>query len=196
MPFSMPDAAVGAIGASIVAATFSLIGLTVTKEQKVSDLRQAWIDALRAELSELLEHAHAIHGAASAQYQTRQELWSNVKEHFAGINRVAASIELRLNPNEAAAKTILACLRELEALISSDSPIDFKSMAAIERRLVSASQPFLKDEWERVKRGEPTYRIAKHASWLGLVVLFCALLYSGWSSPPIHAAHASVNQGK
>jgi hypothetical protein len=66
MPFAIPDAAIGAIGASIVAATVSLTGLTVTKEQKISDLRQAWIDALRGELSELLEHAHAIQGAASA----------------------------------------------------------------------------------------------------------------------------------
>jgi hypothetical protein len=188
MPFAIPDAAIGAIGASIVAATVSLTGLTVTKEQKISDLRQAWIDALRGELSELLEHAHAIQGAASAENRTRRELWSDVKENFAGINRVIASIELRLNPNEAAAKSILRCLRELEALIGSDSRIDFESMATIERRLVSASQPLLKEEWERVKRGEPTYRIAKHASWLGLVVLVCTLLYAGWTSPPVRAA--------
>lgn len=123
MPFSMPDAALGAIGASIVAATVSLIGLTVAKEQKVSELRQAWIDALRAELSELVSHAQAIHGAVSAQYQTREDLWSNVSEHFVGISRAAAIIELRLNPTEAPAKAILACLREYEALFNSGSPI-------------------------------------------------------------------------
>lgn len=196
MPFTIPDAAIGAIGASIVAATVSLIGLTVTKEQKVSDLRQAWIDALRCELSELLEHAHAILGAASAGYQTHQEYWSTAKENFAGINRVAASIELRLNPSEAEAKKIVACLRELEVLIASDNRIDFGEIVKIERRLVSASQPLLKQEWERVKRGEPTYRIAKHASWLCLVVLVCTSLYSGWSSPRAHAEHTSASQAK
>ncbi len=196
MPFSMPDAALGAIGASVVAATVSLIGLTVTKEQKVSELRQAWIDALRADLSELLSHAQAIHGAVSAQYQTRQDLWSNVSEHFVGISRAAASIELRLNPNEEPAKAILACLREYEALFNSSSPIDFKSISGIERRLISAAQPFLRAEWKRVKRGEPIYRIAKHASWLTLVILLFVLLYTQWSSSPTHATRESVSQAK
>jgi hypothetical protein len=57
-----------------VAATVSLIELSVTKEQKVFTSRQAWIGALRCESCELLEHSDSIHGAASAEYQARQEL--------------------------------------------------------------------------------------------------------------------------
>ena len=192
MIFSLPDVALGAIGASIVAATISLVGLTITKEQKISELRQAWIDALRSELSELIAHAHGIHGASSAQFATRIELWQAVRENFEGINRVSASIELRLNPAEAASQIILACLKELEVLIGSDAPIGFAAMQAIERRLVSASQSLLKDEWKRVKRGEPTYRIAKILSWAGLAALIGTLLVAGVLNP----APAPADGGK
>jgi hypothetical protein len=199
MILSLPDVALGAIGASIVAATISLVGLTVTKEQKISELRQAWIDSLRSELSELIAHAHGIHGASSAQFTTRIELWKAVKENFEGINRVSASIELRLNPAEATSQTILACVKELEVLIASDAPINFVAMQAIERRLVSASQSFLKDEWKRVKRGEPTYRFAKLLSWVGLAALIGTLLLVGVMNPaPLDggkvAAHPATDQ--
>jgi len=53
MTFSLPAVAVGAIGTSIIAAMVSLVGLTVSKEQKVSELRQPWIDALRDDLAGL-----------------------------------------------------------------------------------------------------------------------------------------------
>jgi hypothetical protein len=55
MTFSLPAVAVGAIGTSIIAAMVSLVGLTVSKEQKVSELRQAWIDALRDDLAGLCQ---------------------------------------------------------------------------------------------------------------------------------------------
>jgi hypothetical protein len=184
MMLSLPAAAVGAIGASIVAAMVSLVGLTVSKEQKVSELRQAWIDALRDDLAELVAHAHAIHGASSAEYKTRLELWVGVKENFSGINRVSASVQLRLNPTESAAQTILSCMKELEVLLSSDQRIDFKALADIERRLVAEAQSFLKAEWERVKRGEPAYRWAKSTSWVGLILLVITLLYAGWTIQP------------
>ena len=184
MTFSLPAVAVGAIGTSIIAAMVSLVGLTVSKEQKVSELRQAWIDALRDDLAELIAHAHAIHGAASAEYETRLALWADVKENFSGINRVSASIQLRLNPKESAAQTILGCMKELEVLLSSDQRIDFKALADVERRLVAEAQSFLKAEWERVKRGEPAYRWAKRTSWVGLILLVITLLYAGWTIQP------------
>ena len=44
--FGIPDQAIGAIAAALIAGLISLLGLIISKEQKVSDFRQAWIDAL------------------------------------------------------------------------------------------------------------------------------------------------------
>lgn len=46
----MNDLSVGAVGAAMIAAFVSFLGLIIGKEQKTSEFRQAWIDALRSEL--------------------------------------------------------------------------------------------------------------------------------------------------
>lgn len=50
---AIPPVAIGAIGAALIAATVSLLGLIISKEQKTSEFRQAWIDALRSDLGSL-----------------------------------------------------------------------------------------------------------------------------------------------
>jgi hypothetical protein len=46
---------------AMIAGAFSLLGLVISKEQKVSEFRQTWIDALREDISELIAHANLIH---------------------------------------------------------------------------------------------------------------------------------------
>ena len=46
----IPSVAVGAVVAALIAGTVSLLGLIISKEQKTSEFRQAWIDALRNDL--------------------------------------------------------------------------------------------------------------------------------------------------
>ena len=64
----LPDIAVGAIGAALIAGVVSLLGLVISKEQKVSEFRQAWIDALRSDVASLISHVNAIHGAIQAGF--------------------------------------------------------------------------------------------------------------------------------
>jgi hypothetical protein len=47
-------AAASAFVVAWVAGAFSLLGLLISKEQKVSEFRQAWIDALRADIAALV----------------------------------------------------------------------------------------------------------------------------------------------
>jgi hypothetical protein len=61
--FGLPDQAVGAVAAALIAGLISLLGLIISKEQKVSDFRQAWIDALRSDIAAVITHAQSIHGA-------------------------------------------------------------------------------------------------------------------------------------
>ena len=50
---NLPDVAIGTMIAAFIAGLVSLLSLIISKEQKVSEFRQAWIDALRAEISSL-----------------------------------------------------------------------------------------------------------------------------------------------
>jgi hypothetical protein len=51
--FGIPDQAVGAVIAAIIAGSIALLGLIISKEQKVSEFRQQWIDALRQDIAPL-----------------------------------------------------------------------------------------------------------------------------------------------
>ncbi|HKE96605.1 MAG TPA: hypothetical protein VKB34_20010, partial [Povalibacter sp.] len=51
--------AIATVVASLIAGVFSFVNLTLNKEQKTSEFRQAWIDALRADLSAFFAAARA-----------------------------------------------------------------------------------------------------------------------------------------
>jgi hypothetical protein len=55
--------AIGAIAAALIAGLIFLLSLVISKEQKISDFRQEWINSLRSEIAALIAHANAICGA-------------------------------------------------------------------------------------------------------------------------------------
>src|SRR5208283_2502860 len=109
----LPDAAVGSIVAALIAGLVSLLGLIISKEQKVSEFRQAWIDALRAEIADLIAHLNAVYGTAAAQFPSVAEAWKVVKEDYLAFNNAAARIRLRLNPSEPTSVLVLKTLEEI-----------------------------------------------------------------------------------
>jgi hypothetical protein len=155
----LPEVAIGSVVAALIAGLISLLGLIISKEQKVSDFRQAWIDALRSEIALVITHANAIHGAAVAGFSSSAELWKIVRPDFLGINEAVSKIRLRLNPAEGV--SILACIQELEALLSPGRGIEYKKLDEVEKKLVLEAQALLKKEWRRVKDGERVFRLAK-----------------------------------
>lgn len=54
------DITFGAVGAALIAAIVSLIGLILGKEQKTSEFRQEWINSLRAEITQFVTNVTAI----------------------------------------------------------------------------------------------------------------------------------------
>ena len=171
----IPDIAIGVIVAALIAGLVSLLGLIISKEQKVSGFRQAWIDSLRSEICALISHANAIHGAATAKYDNAAEAWRMVREDFLGINSAAASIRLRLNPKESSSATVLQIIEELEAILSPNPVTDHQQLNDIEKRLVSSAQVLLKQEWKRVRSGERVYRYAKVVALVFLATSVLAL---------------------
>jgi len=46
--------AIATVVAAVIAGLISVVALTLTKEQKTSEFRQAWIDGLRSDLADYL----------------------------------------------------------------------------------------------------------------------------------------------
>ena len=157
---SLPDPAVGAVVAALIAALVSLLGLVISKEHKTSEFRQAWIDNLRSEISSVVAHVCVIINAAHANYESRPARFEALREDFHGINQAVAAIRLRLNPNEKESKAVLKSIEQIEALINAGNFSD-GALQNSERQLIADAQTLLKKEWLRVRSGELFFRILK-----------------------------------
>lgn len=159
---SIPDAAVGPIVAAVVAGSLACIAAILTKENKTSEFRQAWIDALRAEIADAISHASTL--LATFKVSDEKNVWEDVKESYEGYRRAVALIKLRLNPSEDSSKKIIALLDDIEhdlSEVTKEEGLDHTQLKIkISQNLSDETQPVLKAEWERVKRGERIYRYA------------------------------------
>jgi len=147
-------AVVTVIGASI-AAGIAFLGLVVSKEQKTSEFRQAWIDALRDDLATYLSRINSAYDAAQAGFTNRAELWKAVREDIVGITDASTRIKLRLNADEKPSDAIIQTIKRIDALFQPDTnPEKPQEIDDLQNRLVLEGRILLKGEWERVKRGE------------------------------------------
>jgi len=179
---AVPDAAIGAIAAASIAGLLAFLGLIIAKENKTSEFRQAWIDSLRLDLSNLISNARAIRGAVAVGYSEKSELFDATESYFIEINQVAVAVRLRLNPKEKACKQILAGITELERLMI-DSPSDLVACRACEDKIIEQAQILLKSEWKRVRRGELLFAVTK---WIGFFVILAGvalLIWTAFQSP-------------
>lgn len=167
-------AASATIAAAVIASGLSLMTITLSKEQKVSEFRQAWIDALRGELAAFFSAARAISRAIESRNRHGNEVKDDpakfpfTSEKIGELRHTAAEslyrIELRLNPDEAAHKRLLDLLwiavEEQNSVIKSQSTECEEVIRSIDRASEFA-RPVLKSEWVRVKLGEPSFRITR-----------------------------------
>jgi len=179
--------AVGVISAALIAGFFSFLNLVVSKEQKISEFRQEWIDAFRLELSEFTAAVFHIKFHLSAfkidQAQNkaaqRQALASSVRESHETYSRTVTSLLLRINPAESdidKANMNSEFLAAFQAVRESFNSADYQKASELCGDLREKAAPILKSEWERVKRGERTYRISK---WVAGIVLALGLFGIG-----------------
>ena len=181
--------AIATLVAALITAAVSFVSLTLTKEQKTSDFRQAWIDGLREELASFLAAARAFSRAIEVvntfgpDYKEKTVL--RISDDKVGELRYQAAeslckIQLRLNPNESEHRELLRLLRraisEQNAMLSNRTGIE-ETMKAIELASEYA-QPVLKKEWERVKRGELPFRIARN--WVAPGIAALSLFFIAW----------------
>lgn len=186
-------AAIATIIAALIAAAISFVNLTLTKEQKTSEFRQAWIDALRQDLATFFATARAFARATQELQHFGVGAQDGAPLSFTGqkisdiryqIAETRYRIQLRLNPNELEHVELLRLMqtainKQQSALASRNSTDEV--LQAVERA-AEFSTRILKAEWERVKQGELPFRIARN--WVapitfGAAVLLVALLWLG-----------------
>ncbi|MGG7603563.1 hypothetical protein [Massilia sp. BKSP1R2A-1] len=172
---NVPDAAIGAIIASIIGAAMILISTILSKEQKTSEFRQSWVDSLRDDLSELIGGVSELvvfaHEKSKAGAIHAHEFLEENFETLERLERLHVRVLLRLNPKE---HTKLAKL--IDDLVGNTVE-EIKSTAANEevlakskKLIIEESQRVLKLEWKRVKSGELAFRTIKYLSAVGVSV--------------------------
>jgi hypothetical protein len=183
-------AATASLIAALIAAGVSFIHLTLTKEQKISDFRQAWIDGLRDDLSTFFSVSRAM-ARATEETRLSEEQRANSKFGFTEDQvremRLPAAqtyykIKLRLNAGEEEHIQLLCLMDKAIAAQIASARMESDgtdTIPAIESAM-EYSRQVLKTEWNRVKLGEPNFRNARN--WIPpiiliLVVIFCFLIW-------------------
>lgn len=195
---NVPLAPIATVVAALITALISFVNLTLSKEQKTSEFRQAWIDGLRDDLATFFSSARAL-------CRTMQEARSansndeDVKGFRFGVDQVGKMrlegadalyrVKLRLNKNEAEHKELyrlLVAATNIQNRINIEKGNDYtEALDAIERAS-DYSQNILKIEWERVKKGERSFQIAKNRVMPAIMIvsiIFIGFLLFNSSEP-------------
>ncbi len=179
----MPSAALATVIAAFVGAALTLVGLILSKEQKTSEFRQAWIDGLREDLSEFLSRIEvtsallAAHQLQSDRAENTFDFIEKQREDLRDAHARYYRIILRLNPREHC--ELIKNLDEVIGILSSrQAAFNRDQVGQILQALLAQSQVVLKTEWKRVKRGEIPFRVAKYSS---LLLLAAVMIYSGYT---------------
>lgn len=173
--------AMAAVLAAFVTGVISLVNLIVSKDMKVSELRQDWINSLRSEISHYLATANSI-ATEWRCHDDKTNAVSFLSKQIKLINEVDSlsnKIRLRLNPIEH--EDTITLVNDIQRFLSSPEILsEYTVFHAHTERLTVSTQEILQSEWKRVKAGEPSYKILKIVSIIFLLVVLAvsSLIYS------------------
>lgn len=186
--FSIPDLALGAICAAAIAGGVSLLSLIISKENKTSDFRQAWVDALREETTSLISDYRIF-----AHYKAQGLSGPTVIDLLLKVRACQTSIRLRLKPSEELTKVAVGKIQVMDDIIErGDWRQDVVEKAALD--LEKAIQPILKENWDRVKSGEPWFKATRWITSGVIIIAFTVIALRALDfSPAIFAVSGTVS---
>jgi hypothetical protein len=206
MPFEIAPLipVIGTVAAALVAGGIARANLIASKETKISEFRQAWINALRDDLAALFSNTRTL---ARAVQESRAHEPGTTKEFAIEQSKITAvrhgaaetyhRIRLRLNAGQADHKELLRLLGAMMGaqqsyMINNEGDVA-EPIAAVEKA-ASYAEGVLKTEWETVKFGERAYRAAVHTTTYTLAGSFAvlAVLVVGL---PIYVYSSASGQG-
>ncbi len=178
--------ALGAVAASIVAGFFSFLNLVSSKENKVSEFRQGWIDGLREEISTYTASLQALirFRSIESDYEDETKWFEQTKDIYNGVVESLTKIQLRLNPihakenPESHEAKLLSKINYAREQLNAGN---FQEAADHSHEIREVAAPLLKNEWERVKNGEKRYQAIRDDAqrtirygiiFLGLLAIF------------------------
>ncbi|MBA4819449.1 hypothetical protein OLZ33_08700 [Pantoea ananatis] len=142
----------GPIIAAAIAGFIAFVGMVITKDGKVSEFRQAWIIELRHLLSSLISISDVLRinagFPADKQLDARKE-----------ANKIIAEISLHLNNSNLSDSE--KKLHEAMGLLRNNVLSGTTDLTEFYKGVTDAGHIVLKEEWERVKRGEKNYIFIK-----------------------------------
>jgi hypothetical protein len=169
---------------ALVGALVSFVGMILAKEQKISEFRQSWLDALRSDIASLEARILAIHAAHSAyrascikagldpvEAGNDPAFVEKTKDDYLEINQASVRIRLRLNPEDQSHGRVISLMNDTEKQFKIGDPAEtpFEAIDKLTTDITNASQKLLKDVWEEVKAGEPTFKKTKRiAFWIAI----------------------------
>lgn len=172
---------VSTITAAAIAGVVAFVISVLTKEHKVSEFRQSWIDSVRNDVSELLAKFHLLEaafdieaGAAVDKSKALSDFWARHYSELVDIQTLVNRVVLKLNRKEHSG--LIGKLGQLEKSLSKGHAV---SLPIIDEIMIETSS-VLKVEWERVKSGEYVFQALKRFSYwfavVGLVVICISLV--------------------
>jgi len=198
----------GAMFAALIAGFFAFTNLVASKENKISEFRQDWINSLRDSiacyissltyLSTLYKH----YSARPEEKRDKFEMARDVEEIYAKVNGSYNDIIFRINDSEKRKEGKALNDAFLTALYKTREHYNKNELAEARSAcepLREASKPLLKYEWKRVKAGELNYRISKYFAVLvlacGLIAAFSNAFYI-WGTNSNHVTVSSEKPNK
>ena len=157
---------IGSAVAALIAGGVAFVVAVLSKEQKTSEFRQTWIDALRSDIAELIAGRTQLALAISAKLRygvDKAEVLDFLFKQYPELVVTKAKyhrILLRLNPAEHQA--LIAAIQRLEDVepLQPDEKVVNDAADEITRQ----AQIVLKAEWKRVKVGEAVFRWTKRVA--------------------------------
>jgi len=127
---------------------------------------------LRVDISNYITNTNAILDALAIKYESYEKKVEALSPLYTVLNASVFNIMLRVNPTEPNSVAVLDDLSAINALVRSEKGLTSEALRPLEARLLSSSQVLLKSEWDRVKDGEPTFKITK---WFALAMVAIAI---------------------
>ncbi|WPN21777.1 hypothetical protein [Pseudomonas marginalis] len=180
---------IGVVSAALIAGGIAYAGFISTKESKVSEFRQNWINELREEIATyvsrvdaLIEHVTKANTGMSFSLQKRMSVKLDHSELYSEMLKSRISILLRINNKEKAPQDFQrneAFLNLVESIYQKFEGGKFPDVYSDIESLTGVSRSLLKHEWDRVRDGESRFQGAKDwAKWgmQGATTILMALL--------------------
>ncbi len=162
---------------ALIAAFVPFIGLLISKEQKTSEFRQAWIDRVRNDVADLIGKCSHIANSwilVESAYKKDKKVGDKFLQDNITILRdmdvTISRIRLSLNPDKDA--DLMTELENIESVTTS--PKTLSELAVVANKMEELSHKMFKTEWERVKTGEPFFRASK---WVVGLSIPCLIIW-------------------